>query len=87
LIFFPSLDFDSDSEALAQILSEVKEVISEVKEVKRQGERQGEEVKRQGEEMEGKIQSLTDSLAKAEIRQLRERLDCWHRQCSDSFGK
>jgi hypothetical protein len=28
--------------------------------------------------MEGKIQSLTDSLAKAEIRQLRERLDCWH---------
>jgi hypothetical protein len=36
------------------------------------------EVKQQGEEMEKKVQILTESLAKAEIRQLRERLDCWH---------
>ena len=35
-------------------------------------------MKQQQEEMERKIQILTDSLAKAEIRRLREKLDCWH---------
>lgn len=54
----------ADRDTLAHILEEVK--------------KQGEEVKKKLEDTKQEIKTLRDSLAKAEIRRLQKKIDCWH---------